>query len=92
MVVADQNVESIAVLEPKADSPLIVDRYRILPLSIALSRAARSTYSSFRAARRATSSGNLFALPVSYRSLVRWSAKVFIKAQNVTCHVTDVNW
>lgn len=38
MVVADFDVKRVAVFESKADSPLIVDRYRVLPLSIASQR------------------------------------------------------
>jgi len=36
MVVADFDVKCVAVLEPKADSPFLVDRHRILTLSISL--------------------------------------------------------
>ena len=47
-------------------------------------------YSSFRAARFATSGGNLLALPLMYSSWVRWSANDLIMQWIVTCHVTHV--
>ena len=36
MVVADLDVKGVAILEPKADPPLIVDRYRVLTFAVTL--------------------------------------------------------
>lgn len=52
---------------------------------------ARSTYSSFRAALATISGGKRLALPVSYGSFVRRSAKDLITPDSVTRHVTNVN-
>jgi hypothetical protein len=38
MVIADLNVTCVAINEPKADPPLVVYRYRVLPFSVALER------------------------------------------------------
>ena len=38
MEAADFDVKRVAVIESKADPPLVVDRYRVLPLSIASQR------------------------------------------------------
>lgn len=79
VVVAKLDVVGITIEEPKADSPLVVDRDRMLALPVPVqrvkpiawrhlqvsSRVARSTYSSLRAARVAKSAGNRLARPVT---------------------------
>jgi hypothetical protein len=54
-------------------------------------QVARSTYSSFRTARRAMSGGSRLDLPFAYSICVCLSAKVRITNRSVNCHVTRVN-
>jgi hypothetical protein len=92
VIVAELNVIRVAVVEPKADAPLIIDRDRMLPRTVAfegvepvpggtrksVTFVATCTASSFRRARRATSGGTRRAFPVRKSSSVSRSAKVFI--------------
>jgi hypothetical protein len=38
VVVADFDIERVAIFEPKADAPLVIDRYRVLAGAVALQR------------------------------------------------------
>ena len=38
VVVADLYIERVAIFEPKADAPLVIDRYRVLAGAVALQR------------------------------------------------------
>jgi hypothetical protein len=82
VVVRDLDIKRVAVDEPEADAPSVVDRDRILALSMpgelvepipggtrrSSMRLARSMYSTFRLARRMISGGSRLDRPVTRSS------------------------
>jgi hypothetical protein len=44
VVVADFDIERVAIFEPKTDAPLVIDRYRVLAGSVAFQRMEAVTW------------------------------------------------
>ncbi len=105
VVVANHDIECVSVLEPEADSPLVVHRDRMLPLSIAAQRMKRLLGGTFRSprlvaasncvnlrnARLITSGEKRRDRPLKYRSRECLSEKLLITEISVSRHVTHVN-